>query len=70
MKWLDDFVALRQGKNNLSLRGENVEEDKNGERVDTGLFEDEDSSAISSEKTTVISTNEDDLEDRIEEFDN
>ena len=70
MKWLDDYVASRQGKNNLPSRGANVEEDENGERDDTGLFEDEDSSTISSEKTTVIPTNEDDLEDRVEEFDN
>ena len=70
MKWLDDFVASRQGKNNLPSRGANVEEDGNGERDDTGLFEDEDSSKISSGKTTVIPTNEDDLEDRVEEFDN
>ena len=47
-----------------------MEEDKNGERGDTGLFENEDSSTILSEKTTVIPTNEDDLEDRVEEFDN
>ena len=50
MKWLDDFVALRQGKNNLPLRGANVEEDENREQAETGLFEDEDSSTISSEK--------------------
>ena len=43
---------------------------KNGEQDDTGLFKDEDSSTISSEKTTVIPTNEDDLEDRVDEFDN
>ena len=59
MKCLDDFVASRQGNNNLPLRGANLEEDENGERDHTGLFEDEDSS----EKTTVIPTNEDDLED-------
>ena len=47
-----------------------MEEDKNGERGDTGLFENEDSSTILSEKTTVIPTNEDDLEDRVDEFDN
>ena len=70
MKWLDDFVASRPGKNNLPSRGANVEEDKNGERGDTGLFENEDSSTILSEKTTVIPTNEDDLEDRVDEFDN
>ena len=35
-----------------------MEEDENGEQDDTGLFEDEDSSTISSEKTTVIPTNE------------
>ena len=49
MKWLDDFVALRQGKNNLPSRGANMEEDENRERDDTGLFEDEDSSTILSE---------------------
>ena len=54
---------MRQGKNNLPWRGANVEEDENGERDDTGLFEDEDSSTISSEITTVIPTNKDDLED-------
>ena len=70
MKWLDDFVASRQGKNNLPSRGANVEEDENGERDDTGLFEDEDSSTISSEKARVIPTNEEALEDRVEEFDN
>ena len=70
MKQLDYFVAPRQWKNNLPSRGGNVEEDENGEQDDTGLFEDEDSSTISSEKTTVIPTNEDDLEDRVEEFDN
>ena len=47
-----------------------MEEDENGERDDTGLFEDEDSSAISSEKTRIIPTNEEALEDRVEEFDN
>ena len=47
-----------------------MEEDENGEWDDTGLFEDEDSFTISFEKTTVIPINEDDLEDRIEEFDN
>ena len=69
MKWLHDFVDSRQGKNNLPWRGANVEEDENGERDDTGLFEYEDSSTISSEKTTVIPTSNDDLEDRVEEFD-
>ena len=58
MKQLDYFVAPRQWKNNLPSRGGNVEEDENGEQDDTGLFEDEDSSTISSEKTTVIPTNE------------
>ena len=33
------------------------------------MFEDEDSSTISSEKTTVLPTNKDYLEDRVEEFD-
>ena len=33
------------------------------------MFEYEDSSTISSEKTTVIPTSNDDLEDRVEEFD-
>ena len=33
MKWLDDFVASRQGKNNLPSRGSNVEEDENGEEM-------------------------------------
>ena len=47
-----------------------MEEDENRERDDTGLFEDEDSSTILSEKTTVIPTNKDDLEDRVEKFDN
>ena len=47
-----------------------MEEDENGEQDDTGLFEDEDSSTISSEKTRVIPTNEEALEDRVEEFDN
>ena len=46
MKWLVDFVASRQEKNNLSSKGANVEENENGERDDTGLFEDEDSSTI------------------------
>ena len=47
-----------------------MEEDEDGERDDTGLFEDEDSSAISSEKTRIIPTNEEALEDRVEELDN
>ena len=34
LKWLENFIALRQGKNNLSLRGANVEEDENGEQDD------------------------------------
>ena len=46
IKWLEDFVASQQGKNNLPSIGANVEEDENGERDDTGLFEDEDSSTI------------------------
>ena len=58
-----------KGKIYLLSRGANVEEDQNGERDDTGLFEDEDSSTISSEKTTVLPTNKDYLEDRVEEFD-
>ena len=70
MKWLNDFVASQQGKNNLPWRGANVVEDESGERDDTGLFEDEDSSTISSEKTAVTPTNKDDLENRVEEFDN
>ena len=70
IKWLEDFVASRQGKNNLPSIGANVEKDENGERDDTGLFEDEDSSTISSEKTAVIPTNEEGLEERVEEFDN
>ena len=57
-------------ENNLSSIGANVEEDEDGERDDTGLFEYEDSSTISSEKTAVIPTNEDGLEERVEEFDN
>ena len=58
-----------KGKIYLLSRGANVEEDQNGERDDTGLFKDEDSSTISSEKTTVLPTNKDYLEDRVEEFD-
>ena len=34
LKWLENFIALRQGKNNLSLRGANVEGDENGEQDD------------------------------------
>ena len=58
-----------KGKIYLLSRGANVEEDQNGERDDTGLFKDEDSSTVSSEKTTVLPTNKDYLEDRVEEFD-
>ena len=58
-----------KGKIYLLSRGANVEEDQNGERDDTGLFKDEDSSTVSSEKTTVLPANKDYLEDRVEEFD-
>ena len=34
LKWLENFIALRQEKNNLSLRGANVEGDENGEQDD------------------------------------
>ena len=66
VRWLRGFATR---ENNFPSRGANVEEDENGERDDTGLFEGEDSFTISSEKTTVIPTNEEDLEDRVEEVD-